>query len=612
MATFGKISSSLLNFNSTTTAIENPVTLNSSNPALEAQVTTQRNAPNLNLGLFQSTPYVLTPMNTDSTILNQTNVANYSFGSNITLVTPNVKASQPNNAVPSERVARYASSFMDQARGMHGSIIIGHDIGTVGFPAGSDENTASGYGAARGYFSAPNIVMGSFILEGCGSQPAAAGYQAGAITGNSIIGNGFGSCVLDSNLDYYNSDNGYGYGAISQAEGNSVLGHNNYANILRPSPNRAARVVDNTIVGNDNGVSSRYTSDYGYFTGYVKSPVITERVGGQGVVSTFRRRINSNKILGNRNFNYSFIWRGTQATNPEFVPLVEEENNVMLGDFNQSGQLNNYDYSGGDLSGYYAASFVDNIVIGRNNKLKEVFETAGGGYVTTDRNIILGTNNALHHENKKNIIMGTDWKFFAGFSQGALANGSRNIFLGEPGFDKSYGPTGVSASTSNDNICIGFDINSSLGGSRLQHENVTLIGYQSSASATNATNEITLGNNQISALRCNVTSITSLSDARDKANIEPISNASAFIKDLKPVKFDWNRRDGVKAKEHDIGFLAQDLDEAQSKHGIQEHLDIVYKSNPEALEASYGKLLPILVQALKEQQEEIEKLKSTN
>jgi hypothetical protein len=36
------------------------------------------------------------------------------------------------------------------------------------------------------------------------------------------------------------------------------------------------------------------------------------------------------------------------------------------------------------------------------------------------------------------------------------------------------------------------------------------------------------------------------------------------------------------------------------------------KSNPEALEASYGKLLPILVQALKEQQEEIEKLKSTN
>jgi hypothetical protein len=130
------------------------------------------------------------------------------------------------------------------------------------------------------------------------------------------------------------------------------------------------------------------------------------------------------------------------------------------------------------------------------------------------------------------------------------------------------------------------------------------------SSSTTVNNEITLGNNSISALRCNVTSITSLSDARDKANIEPLSNASAFIKDLKPVKFDWNRRDGVKAKEHDIGFLAQDLDEAQSKHGIQ--VDIVYKSNPEALEASYGKLLPILVQALKEQQEEIEKLKSTN
>ena len=144
MATFGKISSSLVNYNSTTTAIENPVTKNASDPALEAQVTTQRNAPNLNLGLFQSTPYVLTPMNTDSTTLDQAQRGNYSFGSNITLVTPNVKASQPNNAAPSERVARYASSFMDQARGMHGSIIIGHDIGTVGFPTGSDENTAIG------------------------------------------------------------------------------------------------------------------------------------------------------------------------------------------------------------------------------------------------------------------------------------------------------------------------------------------------------------------------------------------------------------------------------------------------------------------------------------
>jgi hypothetical protein len=613
MTTFGKISSSLVNYNSTTTAIDNPITVNASDPNGESQVTAQRNAPNLNLGSFQSTPYVLTPMNTNSTILDQTQMENYSFGSNITLVTPNVKASQPNHVVPSERVARYAGSFMDQARGMHGSIIIGHDIGTVGFPAGSDENTA-GYDAARGYFSAPNIVMGSFILEGCGSQPAAAGYSAGRISGNSIIGNGFGSCVLNSNLDYYNAyENGYGYGAIARATGNSVLGHNNYANTLRPSTNRAAYVFENTIVGNNNGCSGRYESFYGYFIGYDKSPVITERVtNNQGVRSTFRLRTNSNKIIGNQNFNYSFTWRGTQATNPEFVPIVNEEDNVIIGDNNQQGQLNNYDYTGGDLSGYRAAEFRDNIVIGKYNKLKEVFET-GGGYVQTTSNILIGRANQLHHENQKNIIMGTDWKFFAGFSQGALANGSRNILFGEPGFDKYYGPAGgTGASTSNYNVSIGFEINAAILGSALQHENVTLIGYQASASATNATNEITLGNSSISALRCNVTSITSLSDARDKANIEPISNASAFIKDLKPVKFDWNRRDGVKAKEHDIGFLAQDLDEAQSKHGIQEHLDIVYKSNPEALEASYGKLLPILVQALKEQQEEIEKLKSTN
>lgn len=612
MATYGKISSSLLNFSTTTTAIDNPVasTLPGSS---EKQLVTQRNAPSLNLGLFQSTAYVLTPMGRDSTNPIDTLFGNYSFGNNITLVTPNVKPSQPNNAVPSERVARYAGSFMDQTRGMHGSIIIGHDIGTVGFPAGSDENTAGYQGAARGYFSAPNIVMGSFILEGCGSQPAAVGYASGKLASNTIIGNGFGSCILDSNLDYYNATGGYGYGSIIRAEDNSILGHNNYAYSFRPSSSRASVIAGNTIVGHNNGVSDRYQNNYGYFVGYGKSPIITERKNGSGyAITPFRIRAQRNHLFGNQNFSYTFSWRGAnKATNPEFTPIVQEEDNVMIGTSNQSDQMLNYDYTGGDIQGYVAASFDNNICIGRGNALKKYFEEAG--YSPTMNNIILGRNNQLHFEHKQNIIMGLDWKFFAGFSAGAKASGDRNIFFGEPGFDKYYGPAGgVGASNSDNNICIGFDINSSLLGSELQHQNVTLIGYQASASATNATNEITLGNSSISALRCNVTSITSLSDARDKANIEPISNASAFIKDLKPVKFDWNRRDGVKAKEHDIGFLAQDLDEAQSKHGIQEHLDIVYKSNPEALEASYGKLLPILVQALKEQQEEIEKLKSTN
>ncbi len=609
MATFGKISSSILNFNSTTTAIDNP---KANNYTLKAgqQVLTQRNAPSLNLGLFQSTPYVLTPMQSLSSSPDDTSGYNTTFTNNITLVTPNVKPSQPNNAVPSERVARYEGSFMDTARGMHGSIIIGHDIGTVGFPAGSDENTA-GYNQARGNYFSPNVIMGSFILEGCGSQPAVSGY-AGGIAANTIIGNGFGNSLLDSNLDYYNSTAGYGYGAIADARDNSVLGHNNYSYVLKATSSRACVISRNTIVGNDNGSGSRYTSNNGYFIGNNSSPVITDRTGYGQAQSPFRNRVDGNKFFGTQNYNYSFSWQGAnQISNPEFTPGVRESNNIAIGQFNQSGQFRNYDYAGGDISGYTAGYFQDNTTIGRGNSVRQVF--AATGYNQTFNNVIIGKNNIFHSNHKDNLVMGNDWTFSANFTAGAISNGDKNILLGSMDFNRKFGPAGGTGTSSSDNnVYVGYETNSSLPQDYFQHTNVTVIGYQASASATNASNEITLGNSSISALRCNVTSITSLSDARDKANIEPISNASAFIKDLKPVKFDWNRRDGVKAKEHDIGFLAQDLDEAQSKHGIQEHLDIVYKSNPEALEASYGKLLPILVQALKEQQEEIEKLKSTN
>ena len=59
----------------------------------------------------------------------------------------------------------------------------------------------------------------------------------------------------------------------------------------------------------------------------------------------------------------------------------------------------------------------------------------------------------------------------------------------------------------------------------------------------------------------------------------------------------------------DIGFIAQELDEVQNDYGIEEYLDIVLKSNPEKLEASYSKLVPVLVKAVQELSDEVKKLK---
>lgn len=125
--------------------------------------------------------------------------------------------------------------------------------------------------------------------------------------------------------------------------------------------------------------------------------------------------------------------------------------------------------------------------------------------------------------------------------------------------------------------------------------NNSCIGNGSAPSANDATNEITLGNSSITAIRCQVQTISSLSDERDKTNIEDSAYGLDLINSLKPVTFDWNMRDGAKVGEKDLGFIAQDLQEVDD-----ENLQLVYSNNPEKLEASYGRLIPVLVKAIQD------------
>ena len=113
-----------------------------------------------------------------------------------------------------------------------------------------------------------------------------------------------------------------------------------------------------------------------------------------------------------------------------------------------------------------------------------------------------------------------------------------------------------------------------------------------------------------------MTTITSLSDARDKTNIVTIPAGLDFINALRPVAFDWNTRDGQKVGIHEFGFIAQELQEAQESTGITVP-NLVSTENPEKLEASAGTLLPVLVSAVqelttivKDLQEEIAALKT--
>jgi len=159
---------------------------------------------------------------------------------------------------------------------------------------------------------------------------------------------------------------------------------------------------------------------------------------------------------------------------------------------------------------------------------------------------------------------------------------------------------------SGNNTAIGQNAGYGMTGS----QNCIFIGRGSTGSTPTAINEITLGNSANTVIRAAVTTITSLSDARDKKDVKDLSTGLEFVEALRPVEFTWNDRD--ENGRHDIadfGFIAQDLKKAQEDAEKAEVLKLVYEENPEKLEASYGRLIPVLVKAIQEMNTEIKSLK---
>ena len=108
-------------------------------------------------------------------------------------------------------------------------------------------------------------------------------------------------------------------------------------------------------------------------------------------------------------------------------------------------------------------------------------------------------------------------------------------------------------------------------------------------------------------MRCNDTSISSLSDSRDKTDVIDSPYGLDFINTVRPVQFLWDTRDGnAKDGSTRIGFLAQEL--LAATDGNNAVLDLVLDDNPEKLEAKYGNLLPIAIQAIQELSAQVEAL----
>ena len=95
------------------------------------------------------------------------------------------------------------------------------------------------------------------------------------------------------------------------------------------------------------------------------------------------------------------------------------------------------------------------------------------------------------------------------------------------------------------------------------------------------------------------------SDYRLKNVIEPVQNGIERINKLKPVKFEW-KETGKKEE----GFIAHEVDEI-FKDAVGGEKDAVHEDGSiDGQTMDYGRITPLLVKAIQEQQEQIEQLKS--
>lgn len=257
----------------------------------------------------------------------------------------------------------------------------------------------------------------------------------------------------------------------------------------------------------------------------------------------------------------------------------------------------------GQSAGSARTSGQDNVFIG--------YLTGSGTGASGNNNVAIGSRAFdSGSTGANNVAIGVDAltaATTAGNNTGAghqvltLATGSDNTAFGYQAGDK--------ITTGTQNTILGNSAGSSGTNDLTTGSNNTIIGYNAASSSATVSNEITLGNSSIATLRCQATTITALSDARDKANIAPLAVGMQFVQYLKPVSFDWAMRDGGRVGVPDMGFIAQDLQEAQLQAGVVIP-GLVYESDPEQLGASYGKLLPVLVKALQELAAEVATLKA--
>jgi len=141
----------------------------------------------------------------------------------------------------------------------------------------------------------------------------------------------------------------------------------------------------------------------------------------------------------------------------------------------------------------------------------------------------------------------------------------------------------------------------------LTSENETFI--LNNNNATGATYKMDFRQNNSSkgniAVGSSSTAYNTSSDYRLKENVETLKDGLSRLAQLKPVQFTWTT-DGALSE----GFIAHEVDEVFPDAVTGEKDAVDEEGNIAAQQMDYGRITPLLVKAIQEQQEQIEELKA--
>ena len=483
------------------------------------------------------------------------------------------------------------------------------------------DNTSGAYNTALGYNSGYTLTTGNFntavgasamLDNATDSHTTAVGYASGRgtyLTGGTYVGSNAGN-YNSSAKDYQTA---IGYKSMNDCAGDysTAVGYNSMPDGVQ---------YQSTAVGYNS--LSRYNSYYAYYNTAVGSSAAGQLYGG-----------DQNVFMGNQadvidaNCANSVVI-GYQAKGTSHTTAIGHSAHLSATSASQYnvcvGILAGYDMDGGDYctfvgneagraggSGNYnvgvGSNCLWNIVSGENN--------IAVGY-QTGWSVTSGSYNTLMGHQAGFWISSGDENTFIGYhaGYGGISNTSRdNTAVGllalavHTSSDKctAIGRRALAANTTGDNNTAighdaGYDNGTNTDNATTTGSNNTFLGYQAVASSATVSNEIVLGNSSVATLRCNVQTISSLSDERDKTAIEDLPYGLDFINDMRPVKFTWNRRDGSYGAKPDMGFIAQELREVEMDHGSGSRTRLVNDNNPSKLEADYVRSYPILVKAVQE------------